>query len=125
LECAPDGADIAADNSDWNCAQVVREQLAEVGPRHSGEWDRLSKELQPIDAALSAFGKAYGKGAETRKLSASARARIAAAQHPGTLATVDTANGYWPTGALRKLTFGNNLTESDVYTVVASRVELM
>ena len=35
-------------------------------------------------------------------------------QHPATLATVDPNNGYWPTGALRKVTLGNNLTESMV-----------
>jgi hypothetical protein len=44
------------------------------------EQDRLTKELHGIGAALAAFGKAYGKGTGTRKLSASARARIAAAQ---------------------------------------------
>jgi hypothetical protein len=44
------------------------------------EQDRLTKELRGIGAALAAFGNAYGKGAGTRKLSASARARIAAAQ---------------------------------------------
>ena len=44
------------------------------------EQDRLSRELRGISAALAAFGKAYGKGTGTRKLSASARARIAAAQ---------------------------------------------
>jgi hypothetical protein len=44
------------------------------------EQDRLTKELRGIGAALAAFGKVYGKGAGTRKLSASARARIAAAQ---------------------------------------------
>jgi len=44
------------------------------------EQDRLTKELRGISAALAAFGNAYGKGAGTRKLSASARARIAAAQ---------------------------------------------
>ena len=44
------------------------------------EQDRLAKELRGIGAALAAFGKAYGKRAGTRKLSASARARIAAAQ---------------------------------------------
>jgi hypothetical protein len=44
------------------------------------EQDRLTKELRGIGAALAAFGKAYGKGTGTRKLSASARARIAAAQ---------------------------------------------
>jgi hypothetical protein len=44
------------------------------------EQDRLTKELHGIGAALTAFGKAYGKGTGTRKLSASARARIAAAQ---------------------------------------------
>jgi hypothetical protein len=42
--------------------------------------DRLTKELREIGAALAAFGKAYGKGTGTRKLSKSARARIAAAQ---------------------------------------------
>ena len=44
------------------------------------EQDRLTKELRGIGAALAAFGNAYGKGIGTRKLSASARARIAAAQ---------------------------------------------
>jgi hypothetical protein len=44
------------------------------------EQDRLANELRGIGAALAAFGKAYGKGAGRRKLSASARARIAAAQ---------------------------------------------
>lgn len=44
------------------------------------EQDRLSKELHGITAALAAFGKTYAKGTGTRKLSASGRARIAAAQ---------------------------------------------
>ena len=44
------------------------------------EQDRLTKELRGIGAALAAFGNAYGKGTATRTLSASARARIAAAQ---------------------------------------------
>ena len=44
------------------------------------EQDRLTKELHGIGAALAAFGQAYGKTTGTRKLSASARARIAAAQ---------------------------------------------
>jgi hypothetical protein len=44
------------------------------------EQDRLANELRGIGAALAAFGKAYGKGRGTRKLSASARSRIAAAQ---------------------------------------------
>jgi hypothetical protein len=44
------------------------------------EHDRLAKELQGIGAALVAFGKTYSKGTGPRKLSAAARARIAAAQ---------------------------------------------
>jgi len=44
------------------------------------EQDRLTKELRAIGAALTAFGKAYGTRTGARKLSASARARIAAAQ---------------------------------------------
>ena len=44
------------------------------------EQDRLTRELRGIGAALAAFGEAYGKQTGTRKLSASARARIAAAQ---------------------------------------------
>lgn len=44
------------------------------------EQDRLTRKLRGIGAALAAFGSAYGKGTGTRKLSASARARIAAAQ---------------------------------------------
>jgi hypothetical protein len=44
------------------------------------EQDRLTRELRGIGPALAAFGIAYGKGTGTRKLSASARTRIAAAQ---------------------------------------------
>jgi hypothetical protein len=44
------------------------------------EQDRLTKELHGITAALAAFGQAYVKGTGSRKLSAAARARIAAAQ---------------------------------------------
>jgi len=44
------------------------------------EQDRLTKELRGIGAALAAFGQAYVKGTGTRRLSASARARMAAAQ---------------------------------------------
>ena len=43
------------------------------------EQHRLTRELRGIGAALAAFGHAYGKRTGT-KLSASARARIAAAQ---------------------------------------------
>jgi hypothetical protein len=45
------------------------------------EQARLSKEMNAIVAALSAFGAAYAKGTPTRrKISAVGRARIAAAQ---------------------------------------------
>jgi len=44
------------------------------------EQDRLTKELHAISAALAAFGKTYAGGTRTTRLSASARARIAAAQ---------------------------------------------
>jgi hypothetical protein len=44
------------------------------------EQDRLIGELRGIGAALAAFGEEYGRGKGTRKLSDSARARIAAAQ---------------------------------------------
>ena len=45
------------------------------------EHDRLTKEINAIGAALSAFGAAYGKGsAPQRRISAAGKARIAAAQ---------------------------------------------
>jgi hypothetical protein len=44
------------------------------------EQDQLTRELRGIGAALAAFGHAYRKATDTRKLSAAARARIAAAQ---------------------------------------------
>ena len=44
------------------------------------EQERLTKELRGIGAALAAFGNAYGKGTGTRKVSTTARARMAAAQ---------------------------------------------
>src|SRR5579864_1747405 len=56
------------------------DNLAGVVRLLKNEQDRLTKELRGIGAALAAFGNAYGKGMGTRKLSAAARARIAAAQ---------------------------------------------
>ena len=44
------------------------------------EQNRLTNELRGISAELAAFGNAYGRITGTRKLSAAARARIAAAQ---------------------------------------------
>ncbi len=44
------------------------------------EQERLTKELRGIGAALAAFGNAYGNGTGTRKVSATSRARMAAAQ---------------------------------------------
>ena len=44
------------------------------------EQDRLTRELRGVGAALAAFGNAYGTETGTRKLSASARAQMAAAQ---------------------------------------------
>jgi hypothetical protein len=54
--------------------------LARVVRLLKNEQDRLTKELRGIGAALAAFGNAYGKGTATRRMSASARARIAASQ---------------------------------------------
>ena len=56
-------------------------QLAGVVQQLKKEHDRLTKQLQGISAALSAFGAAYGKRTARRsKISAAGRARIAAAQ---------------------------------------------
>jgi len=55
-------------------------QSSGSGPSVKEGADRLTKELRGIGAALAAFGKAYVKGTGARKLSKSARARIAAAQ---------------------------------------------
>jgi hypothetical protein len=54
-----------------NLAHVVRQLKTEK--------ERLASELKAIGAALTAFGTAYGNHTR-RKLSASARERIAAAQ---------------------------------------------
>jgi RHS repeat-associated protein len=37
------------------------------------------------------------------------------AQHPATLATVDSAVGYYPHGAIRKMTFANSLTQTAAF----------
>jgi hypothetical protein len=55
-------------------------ELAGVVRLLKKERDRLANELRRIGAALAAFGKAYGRGRGARRLSVSARARIAAAQ---------------------------------------------
>ena len=56
------------------------DKLAGVVRLLKKEQDRLTKELRGIGAALAAFGHAYGQRTGKRKLSASGRARIAAAQ---------------------------------------------
>jgi hypothetical protein len=57
------------------------EQLDGVVRLLKAEHDRLSRQMQGISAALSAFGAAYGKPTRVRrKISAAGRARIAAAQ---------------------------------------------
>jgi hypothetical protein len=56
-------------------------QLAGVVQQLKKEHDRLTKQIQGISAALSAFGAAYGKRTARRsRLSAAGRERIAAAQ---------------------------------------------
>src|SRR6266567_4794400 len=62
---------------------VEMSNLAGVVRLLKKEQDRLTRELRGIGAALAAFGKSYGKRTGTRKLSAAARARIAAAQRAG------------------------------------------
>ena len=55
--------------------------LAGVVQQLKKEHARLSRQIQGISAALSAFGAAYGERTGTRrKMSAAGRARIAAAQ---------------------------------------------
>ena len=54
--------------------------LARVMRLLKKEQHRLAYEMQRISAALVALGKSHRKGSGTRQLSASARARIAAAQ---------------------------------------------
>jgi hypothetical protein len=56
------------------------DQLSTVVRLLKSEQDRLTNQLRGITAALAAFGSTYAKGTGTRKLSAAARARIAAAQ---------------------------------------------
>src|SRR5437879_3608054 len=53
--------------------------LAGVVQQLKKEHDRLSRQIQGVSAALSAFGAAYGKRTGQR-MSAAGRARIAAAQ---------------------------------------------
>jgi len=52
----------------------------------------MTREHRGIGAALAAFGKAYGRGRGTRRMSVSARARIAAAQRARWAKVRETAN---------------------------------
>lgn len=55
-------------------------KLAGVVETLKKEHDRLTREVKAISAALSAFGASYRGNGGTHKLSATGRARIAAAQ---------------------------------------------
>ncbi len=57
------------------------ESMAGVVQMLRNEHDRLTREMNAVGQALSAFGAAYGKQAGKRgKMSAAGRARVAAAQ---------------------------------------------
>jgi hypothetical protein len=57
------------------------ESMAGVVKMLRNEHDRLTREMNAVGQALSAFGASYGKRAVNRsKISAAGRARIAAAQ---------------------------------------------
>ena len=55
-------------------------QLKAVVSLLKTEHNRLTKEIEGISAALSAFGASYGRVAGRRKMSAEGRVRIAEAQ---------------------------------------------
>jgi RHS repeat-associated protein len=65
--------------------------------------------------SISFYGTTITYGIDAAGRVAQVTSNLVDAQHPATLATVDPSNGYWPTGAIEKVTFGNNLAESAVY----------
>ena len=69
--------------------------LAGVVQQLRKEHARAVNEVKKIAAALAAFGAAYGKGTATRRLSAAAREKIAAAQR-ARWAKVKAAGGQKP-----------------------------
>ncbi|HZQ21448.1 MAG TPA: RHS repeat-associated core domain-containing protein [Terriglobales bacterium] len=56
---------------------------------------------------------AYSYDAASRPISLTSN--FVDSQHPATLATVDASMGYYPSGGLRKMTFGNALTQTSAY----------
>jgi RHS repeat-associated protein len=57
------------------------------------------------------FSQSFDSASRATQLTSSA----VDAQHPSPLATVDPTMGYYPNGAIRKLTLGNLLTETSAY----------
>jgi RHS repeat-associated protein len=57
------------------------------------------------------FGQTFDAAGRVSGLTSS----LVGTQFPATIATVDSSVGYWPTGAIRKMSLGNGLTETDVY----------
>ena len=57
------------------------------------------------------FGQAFDAAGRVTQITSS----LSNARHPGTLVTIDPSAGYYPSGALHKLTLGNGLTQTAVY----------
>ena len=68
-----------------------------------------------LKTALNGAGVTISYAYDGAGRPAQATSSLQDAQHPGSLVNVDTSAGFWPTGSLRKLVYGNGLTETIAY----------
>src|SRR5712671_4070799 len=72
-------------------------------------WEKSLR--HPPNGASVTFTQAFDTAAHVTQLTSSANDP----QHPGTLATVNSTVGYFPTGAIRSVHLGNSITETTAY----------
>jgi RHS repeat-associated protein len=72
----------------------------------------------PVSKGSNFFTPSYGYDSAGRPVSITSN--FVDSQHPATLATVDASAGYYPNGAIAKMTYGNGVTQA---TVIEPRLQ--
>lgn len=95
-------------NAAYQCTPV---NCAVSGWAFSYQYDLLGDLIQFTNGVFPVYNQTFDAAARVTALTSS----DVDSQHPATLATVDSTLGYYPNGSLRKLTYGNGLTETAAF----------
>jgi RHS repeat-associated protein len=103
--------------SDLSCVEITgcwMESTTKYAYDLLGDITSYMNTIEPYNGGATSsitFNQTFDSAGRPTQLTSS----LADGQHPGTLAKVDPSVGYYPNGAIRKMTLGNGLIESAVY----------